>query len=120
MSKAQIVVRFVMPAFHRWVGAVGKRAYLAEKHRHLFHVEVICEVNHDDREIEFHDLLDEARILFRALGDADGDMGGLSCEMMARTIGGDLASRHGRPFTVKVFEDGEVGAVVEVNPPPAW
>jgi hypothetical protein len=112
MQAATIHVRFSEPGFHNWQGAPEHRSYLGDRHRHLFAVQVSTEVSHDDREIEFHDLLDEARAIFKSLQDASGGLGGRSCEMIGREIGVTLALRHDRPFTVSVWEDNEVGATV--------
>lgn len=111
MTEATIFVRFNVPGFHHWPGATAGREYLGDKHRHLFNVEVRCKVSHDDREIEFHDLLDQCRIFFPG-----GDMGAKSCEMMARELGQKLTRLYGRVFEVSVSEDGECGSVVTVRP----
>lgn len=115
MTDATIFVRFTYPGFHRWAGAPAGRAYLADRHRHLFHVEVRMQVAHDDREVEFHDLIDEATALFDLLG-VDGNFGSHSCEMLGRELGSKLAEHYARPVTVIVSEDGECGAQVEVSP----
>ncbi len=94
-NKAEIFVRFTFAGFHRWEGAPAHRSYLATRHRHLFGVEVKCLVNNDDREIEFHDLLDESKNFFN-----DPERGNQSCEMMARILGEYLAKRYQRMFTV--------------------
>ena len=106
-SEAEIVVRFCAEGWHRWPEAPASRAYLATYHRHLFHVEVRLPVLHDEREVEFHDLLDAVRSDF-----GSGDFGAASCEAMARTLAQKTARRYGRACTVAVFEDGEVGASV--------
>ena len=113
MTLSTIFVRFQVPGFHHWPEPTSERAYLGQRHRHLFHVEVRMEVGHDDREVEFHDLLDFARAQFPG-----GELGGQSCEMMARQLGKEIARRFGRAIEVTVSEDGEVGAVV-VTPRPA-
>lgn len=117
-----IVVRHRVAGFHRWPQASGKREYLAERHRHLFHVEVEVEVGHDNREVEFHDLLDHVHQFFI---DNGPEWGIASCE----TIAFQLASRiranismrpegmvdalpWNRTMTVSIFEDGECGARV--------
>lgn len=102
------VVRFQVPGFHCWQGATGDRAYLAARHRHLFHVEAKLEVFHQDREVEFHDLLDFCRASFPG-----GELGGVSCEQMAINLLGAIAQKYpNRWAQVGVFEDGEVGAEV--------
>lgn len=104
-----ITVRFAVPGFHRWPDAPERRAYLRDRHRHLFHVEVSCPVTHHERQIEFHDLMDEAKELFGPKTESD------SCETMAQALAVELSGRHeNRPFKVSVFEDGESGATVEL------
>lgn len=119
---AVITVRFQVEGWHHWPDAPEHRAYLGRDHRHMFHVEVSVPVAEDDREIEFHDLLDFARIRF-----GGGQMGGQSCEMMARDLCRRVTVRYDRPATVRVFEDGEVGATVsslpkglDLVPPTSW
>lgn len=106
-NKAEIFIRFTFAGFHCWESAPEHRSYLASRHRHLFGVEVKCLVNNDDREIEFHDLLDESKAFF-----SEPERGNQSCEMMARALGEHLAKRYQRTFTVMVSEDGECGAQV--------
>lgn len=109
MSTALALVTFTRIGFHRWPGATPERAYLAQTHRHLFHFTVALEVFHDDREVEFHDLLDAAK----AAVPMDGaDWGAMSCEMMAREVAKALRDKYGamRTLRIVVSEDGEVGA----------
>lgn len=68
-------------------------------------------VTHDDREVEFHDLLDFARSHFPG-----GDLGGQSCEMLARKLATKVVKQYNRPAEISVSEDGEVGAVVILSP----
>jgi len=115
-DKATIHVNFRSPGRHRWPDAGGERAYLANEHRHLFHVQVSTPVGHDDRAIEFHDLRDKALEIFESLSHGTGDLGTLSCEMMAREMCRRLLHTYPRGsqfwFSVSVFEDGECGATV--------
>jgi hypothetical protein len=69
-------------------------------------------VQHDDREVEFHDLLDFAREHFPG-----GELGAQSCEMLARCLGMKIARRFQRAVEVTVSEDNEVGALV-ITPHP--
>lgn len=112
MTRSEIFVRFRRVGFHRWPGASGKRAYLAFPHRHVFHVEVSMDVGHDEREVEFHDLLDAAQEEF-----GGEDRGTMSCEAMARELGKKLARRFGRAVVVCVSEDGEAGSRVRCDAP---
>ena len=108
---ASAVVRFTREGWHRWPGATPERMYLASSHRHLFFVEVEIEVKHDDREIEFHDLLDFCKAQFPT-----GDFGAASCEMLGAELGRTIQYRWPcRALTVGVFEDNEVGAKVVFN-----
>lgn len=110
MAASRAVVRFRIPGFHRWPDAPPPRAYLRARHRHLFHVELELELFGDDRDVEFHDLLDVART---AWGPRDQDHGSASCEMLAQRLGDLIADQYpGRTNIVCVFEDGECGARV--------
>lgn len=109
---AEIMVRFSRPGFHRWPDAPPGRAYLGQRHRHLFKCQVTLPVLHDDREVEFHDLLDVAAAAFV---DAEAHHGeARSCEMIAGFMANALAVRYKRGATVEVWEDGECGARVAV------
>lgn len=105
----EIFVRFVEPGFHCWPDAPPHRAYLRDAHRHLFHVEVRTKVWHDNREIEFHDLLDSARSAWRERCTTPL---AASCEMKARAIAERLHEATSRSYTVTVSEDGECGATI--------
>lgn len=106
-----IDVSFRVPGLHFWSGATGRREYLRHPHRHMFHIRVSVEVSHDDREIEFHDLKDDAGAMFQSFGE-QGNFGGQSCEHLARRLAGCLVERHRRAVSVHVSEDGEFGATV--------
>lgn len=116
-NAAHIHVRFTQSGFHFWPSAPEHRSYLAQPHRHMFHVEVTMAVHHDDREVEFHDLRDKAVELFASLGGASGNMGAMSCEHMARSLGDSLAQEFGRGVVVSVWEDGECGSTVKTHAP---
>jgi hypothetical protein len=114
VTTAWVTHRFV--GFHSWPDAPGHRDYLAQPHRHLFHVRASLSVTHDDRDVEFHDLL---AVVVRAcvtLGTARGGaryLGAMSCEHVARRIVEALAvAWPGRLIEVDVSEDGEAGATV--------
>lgn len=115
-APAAIFVRFQVPGWHAWDGAPHHRAYLGQSHRHLFHFEVQMDVLHGNREVEFHDLLDQSRAVLKQLAPA-GQFGGQSCEMIATSLGRFLAKTYGRACQVTVSEDGECGAVVDTPAP---
>ena len=103
------VVRFTAEGRHEWPSATPKREYLSYPHRHIFHIEVRLEVFHDERDVEYHDLLDFCRERFPG-----GDMGTMSCETMGRQLARSVADFYpGRAVEVYCFEDGEVGAIVQ-------
>lgn len=105
----RIFVRFREPGWHRWPDAPDTREYLADRHRHVFHYEVSMLVMHDERDVEFHDLLDEARDLL----PSTGQFGSCSCETIAREMCEELSIAYpGRRVIVTVSEDGECGATV--------
>jgi hypothetical protein len=107
----RITVRFRAEGFHHWPDAPERRFYLRATHRHFFHVELSTPVAHIEREIEFHDLLEEAKRRFG--GPRHGSD---SCETMAINLAKAMSEHYGgRPFTVSVFEDGEAGATVTLS-----
>jgi hypothetical protein len=111
LHSAHAVVRFTREGWHHWPAAPEERKYLAASHRHLFYVEVEIEVRHNDREIEFHDLLAFCKAKFPT-----GDFGAASCEMLAQALSQTVQYQWpGRALTVSVFEDNEVGAKVVYN-----
>ena len=100
-----VQVRFVVEGFHHWPEAPPHRAYLAARHRHLFHVEVGVAVTQEDRQIEFHDLRDWCVQHF-----PPGDYGAQSCERLARGLLTALeVPCPGCARWVSVWEDGECG-----------
>lgn len=109
-------VRFVREGFHHWPDATPARRYLAQRHRHLFHVEASIEVRHSEREIEFHDFLKFCREHFGGYGE-NREFGPHSCEALAEALAKKITLQFpNRSVIVKVFEDGEVGAQVNCEP----
>ena len=106
----EIFVTYTAVGFHYWEGATGKRAYLANRHRHLFHIKIKCNVTHNDRDIEFHDLIDSAKKYFNG-----GELGGMSCEAMAEELGWKLVNQYNRGFSIEISEDGECGSRIIIN-----
>jgi hypothetical protein len=114
-ATAWVTTRFV--GFHLWPDAPRARDYIGRRHRHVFHVQVQVDVFHDDREVEFHDLLDLVNDAVGALGEplsgGARDLGAMSCEMIARHLAEAIREQlPGRRIMVDVSEDGEVGAGV--------
>jgi len=105
----EIFVTFSFEGEHCYPDAPDEVSYLRNVHRHLFNVRVDIDVEHDEREIEFHMFKHELQSRFRSYEDCSNK----SCETMARELAGYLlANYHGRDFSVTVDEDGENGAIV--------
>lgn len=116
-----IIARFTLPGLHHWPDAPDRRAYLRSPHRHLFEVEVEHPLHRADREIEFHDLAESARIAFHRLGvtyhseSTLVDFGARSCEMLADALGLALAHEGYWPSRIVVSEDGENDGIWEAE-----
>ncbi len=105
---------FVTSAFsarHQYPNAPDEVAYLRNDHRHLFHVRVEMQVDHDDRDLEFMIVKAE---LDKFLSDYEGMfLGSVSCEQMGQNIVIALDARWPRRVReVIVAEDGENGGIV--------
>lgn len=101
-------VKFRKEVFHNWPDANEERAYLRHHHRHMMHIEASVEVTKENRQIEFHDLLDKCHELFPN-GEDPTDK---SCETLGRELALALRNEYGKDRLIKVsvFEDGEMGA----------
>ena len=115
-STATLFVRFSQPGIHCWPDGPG---YLATPHRHQFYVEVQLDSSVDDeRSVEFHELLEHAKTVFRDVAHREGSVlgahnyGRMSCESMADAVGRRLAKYYNRTVSVSVSEDDECGAIV--------
>lgn len=109
-----IFVRTKVAGFHNWPDAPDHRGYLRDRHRHQFWIEASCEVSHNEREIEFHDLIDMINKHVPVISPAT-EFGSSSCEAIAAQLAQTLARHYRRGFTVSVSEDGEAGARVELS-----
>lgn len=112
-THSSVYCTFTHVGFHYWEKAaevLPKRAYLADRHRHLFHYYVEVPVTHDDRQVEFHELRDYCASLL----PADGEFGGKSCETLATEMIVWVRKRwsHLAYVMVRVSEDDEAGATV--------
>jgi hypothetical protein len=90
-----------LPGFHCWPTAPPRRAYLRDRHRHLFRITAEVKVAHDDRDVEFHDLADLIRAWWAA-------------ESLAHELGAALCgpSQQLAVTRITVSEDGECGATI--------
>ena len=111
ITDRRITVSTAGIGFHAWPEARDVREYLSARHRHLFHYRVTVPVNHDDRDIEFHDLLDvvnDSSPLTRR------EHGRSSCEHLAGEVAAAVFDAYpSTPWViVEVTEDDEVGATL--------
>lgn len=110
-----IKVRTNYIGFHKYEKAPDKVAFLRNNHRHLFKVEAMIEVFHDDRELEFflvQDLLNTEIVPYLGLRPLG------SCEQQAEDIMWGLVNAYGteRYYEITVGEDGENEATVTYSP----
>lgn len=100
-----------LPGFHRWPEAPDRRAYLRDRHRHLFHVTAKVLVDGgNNRPVEFHDLQDRIRAWW---GPTPREWGALSCELIAAQLFALLREHDYSVVSVAVSEDNESGAMIE-------
>jgi len=86
--------------------------YLGARHRHLFKFKVFIEVTHNDRDLEFHQVLNFCESLF----ESNIDINSKSVEMLADDIYDHLSIEYpNRGMTIEVSEDGECGCSIEYN-----
>jgi len=113
----KIWVTFQKAGFHRYPAAsedprLSDVNYLANKHRHLFKFRVEIEIFHNDRELEFHQVLNYCESLYQDRLDIDYK----SVEMLADDLYIKLADRYPeRSMAIEVSEDGECGCRIEYN-----
>lgn len=116
----RIIVTWRHAAFHRWRQS-PRQPYLANLHRHLFHWRFEIRVEHNDREIEMHELLDACQSTQRALENDDCQSCNKitiedSCETMAAKLLEEMQLIYqGRAMAAECWEDGECGARVELR-----
>jgi hypothetical protein len=111
--KIYAMVQTTFAGSHCWPTAPeGKHVHLRNPHRHLFHVKLLIQQFHDDRDIEFLDFKDRLDAFLKTFPFF---LGHKSCEMMATEIGKWAKSDAERSVKVEVWEDGENGALIEME-----
>ena len=114
-AERKIWVTFQKVGFHRYPAAgedprLADVSYLANKHRHLFKFRVEIEIFHNDRELEFHQVLNYCESLYQNQLDIDYK----SVEMLADDLYIQLAAKYPeRYMAIEVSEDGECGCRIE-------
>lgn len=114
--KTFIAVNIQVEGIHRWSKAKEvepKVGFLEHPHRHIFHIKVLKEVFHEDRDIEI--ILFGRKVKNKLYNDYFDlniqmcDFRGRSCETLATEILTFFGC-----YQVQVLEDGENGAVVSI------
>lgn len=124
VAKRFIWVTFQKVGYHYYPAAATEPVladvrYLGNRHRHLFKFKVAIEIFHNDRELEFHQVLNYCEKLF----DKQIDIDSKSVEMLADDLYSVLAVRYPhRDMQIDVSEDGECGCHIDYpatfNPTP--
>ena len=96
--------------YHNWPDAPVHLSFLRSTHRHIFHVKMLFEVSHSDRDIEFIETKWKVEDYIKNRWDSSQarPRTGVSCEMIAEDL-----LEHFDAFRVEISEDGENGAIVE-------
>lgn len=115
--QSTVWAQFEFIGFHRWPDArevLPERGYLADLHRHKFFVRVETSVDYPDREVEFHDLRDNAEAFVTLEVAGRNWTPEMSCEAMAAAILKWFTKAYSQRnfYSVTVSEDNENGATV--------
>ena len=106
--KKYIIVRLQIEGLHNWPNCnIEEVSFLKNEHRHIFHIELKKQVNHNDRDIEIIQL---KRGVIKCIDNLYGTpaiFGSLSCESIASILV-DIFELD----SCSVIEDGENGACV--------
>ena len=112
--KTNVIVKLQVEGLHHWPDAAKvfpEVGFLADIHRHIFHITCKKKVNHDDRDVEFimfkRDVEDYLHQLYWDNESRCMLFGPMSCEMIARTL-----YEHFDLEYCSVFEDNENGAEI--------
>lgn len=110
-----VIVKLAVDGCHNFPKAAQlfpEVAFLADRHRHMFHFTVACKVTHSDRDKEFimlkRDVVAYIHDNYYAESTRTCEFGPMSCEMLAE----EVLKRFDAEW-VEVWEDNENGARVE-------
>lgn len=107
---AKVTTRF--EGFHKYPDAPEEVWFLKHMHRHMFHVTVWLQQFHTERDIEYIMFLHKLETMVQSLRNGQAK----SCETMAEQIVRWVMGEYpGRTVKVEVTEDGESGALVELE-----
>ena len=122
-AKRMIFVTFQKEGIHMYPAAATDPAlatgdeydvsFLGTPHRHIFHFNVVIEVFHNDRDIEF---IQFKRWLENLYKGGTLELNYNSCEMISDDLYEQIATRYpDRDIEITVSEDGENGATIYYN-----
>ena len=109
--KTNIIVKLQYEALHNWPKVAEvlplnpEIHFLQYPHRHIFHITLEKAVSHSDRDVEI--ILFKRKVLERLDARYCGDLGAMSCEMLAEVLLNQFEC-----VSVEVLEDNENGAKV--------
>ena len=113
--RTSVIVRLQVDGMHNFPKAAElfpEVAFLAERHRHIFHIELACRVTHTDRDKEFimlkRDVTDYLRQMYYNPQTRTHEFGAKSCETLATELLNQFDCEY-----VEVWEDLENGGRVE-------
>ena len=107
MLKISVIAKVLFEGIHCWPECPFEDVkFLKDPHRHIFHITVKKEVDHDDRQVEIIKLKREIEIELKAQFP-DGQMGYTSCEQLAAWL-----IQKKKLSYCQVLEDNENGAEV--------
>lgn len=117
----EVFCRFRFVGFHNWPDAPEQDKYLRNEHRHEFHFEVRARVAHNNRDIEFCRMREDAengihdRYISTINHENSYDFGSYSCEKIAQELHDGMIAldeKYKTIICIEVSEDGENGARV--------
>lgn len=115
LTKPYVIIKTQFEGFHYWGEAPQLVAFLRNRHRHMFHVEVRVSVTELDRDIEvilFKRHIDELLNDMKPRIDSEG----WSCEMIANELASLLLDEYdSNEIEIVVLEDNENGGGVYVR-----
>ncbi len=102
-----ITANVIYEATHNWPQCdIQEVSYLKHEHRHNFYINLVKEINHNDRDLEFIVFKHQVE---KYLKKFKGKLGRWSCEDLAETL---LVKFNCK--MVSVLEDNENGAIVQI------
>lgn len=106
----QIFVRTILEALHEWKDAPEEVYFLRNTHRHLFHIKVTWNVDHNDRDKEFFIMQDKLQSFLNSFYwiQEDGYHHVQSCEQVCE----DVLTAFKDAVSCEVSEDGENWAIL--------